>query len=79
MKYCILFILMGGGNNNLDTTLKSEFKSVRSSNVQNSTKQNAYMMLRNKCTTCHTTKKRLYIFTWDNVDSLSKVINKKVL
>lgn len=41
-------------------------------------KTNAFTVLKNRCNTCHATKRKLYIFTWDNMDSLRNEINNQV-
>lgn len=38
----------------------------------------AFTVLRQKCNTCHATKRRASIFTYENMDSLSKLIYSQV-
>ena len=45
---------------------------------QNDMKQQAYMVLQDKCNVCHATKKKTDIFTLDNMDSLAPDIHKQV-
>ncbi|ASV28939.1 hypothetical protein [Maribacter cobaltidurans] len=45
---------------------------------QDSFKKNAFNVLEKKCNVCHVSKKRVQNFTLQNMDSLSKEINKQV-
>jgi len=45
---------------------------------KNTTKEEAFKVLQTKCNVCHATKKRVTIFTYENMDSLANEINKQV-
>lgn len=49
-----------------------------SNNTQMSQKEKAFKVLQTKCNVCHATKKKLDIFTYENMDSLATEINKQV-
>ena len=51
----------------------SEYKPV-----QDASREKAFDILRNKCNTCHVTKKRAEIFTKLNMDSLAPAIFEQV-
>lgn len=76
MKYSILIILTILFSTAPNTIKKPEF--MRINRQQTSLKQKAFTVLRNKCNTCHATKKRAEIFTISNMDSLSIDINNQV-
>ncbi len=41
-------------------------------------KEKAFEVLKQKCNTCHATRKRVSIFTFENMDSLSTSIKEQV-
>lgn len=45
---------------------------------QETEKEIAFKVLKQKCNTCHAARKRVSIFTFKNMDSLSKSINEQV-
>lgn len=52
------------------------YKNVMSQ--QETLKEKAFKVLKQKCNNCHATRKRVFIFTFKNMDSLSKSINEQV-
>lgn len=52
--------------------------SLKSNHFQHPVKTNAFAILRQKCNSCHASKKRTLIFTLENMDSLSKQIEEQV-
>lgn len=52
--------------------------STQSATHQNAVKTDAFTVLRQKCNTCHAVKRRVSIFTFENMDSLSNAINQQV-
>lgn len=45
---------------------------------QQASKSGAFKVLQIKCNSCHATKKRTDVFTWENMDSLATDIWKQV-
>lgn len=57
---------------------KGIFYGVDTSSKQNSVQKDAFEVLQNKCNVCHATKKRVDIFTYQNMDSLAEQIHQQV-
>lgn len=76
MKYIILFLLTGLISSLSNNTTNQDFKII--DEQQESLKQRAFIVLKNKCNTCHATKRRVEIFTISNMDSLKIKINNQV-
>lgn len=76
MKYLIFFVLAS-----LVSSLSTNLTKLELQNIdeqQTSLKQKAFIVLKNKCNTCHATKRRVDIFTISNMDSLKFEINNQV-
>jgi predicted GIY-YIG superfamily endonuclease len=75
MKQVVLIGLILGANWNGNI---SYLISIQSVTHQNAVKTEAYTVLRQKCNTCHAVKRKVSIFTYENMDSLSNAINQQV-
>jgi len=73
MRYCFIIFIMGGLWNGIP-----EKNSYQTLPQQSSGKEKAFSVLQTKCNVCHATKKRLTIFTFENMDSLANDINQQV-
>ena len=62
----------------LDKNDAQDLKKNTTQTEQTSTKQKAFIVLRNNCNTCHATKRQLQLFTLYNMDSLRLEINTQV-
>ncbi|WP_396638267.1 hypothetical protein [Maribacter sp. R77961] len=73
MKYYILSLFVLSA---LEIEPKAyEYDPVEQETIQ---KGKAFEVLQTKCNVCHATKKRVDIFTFENMDSLAYEINKQV-
>ncbi len=61
-----------------DTLEHSDFFKIVMQMQQNTVKERAFIVLRDKCNSCHATKTRLIIFTLGTMDSLHLDINTQV-
>lgn len=46
--------------------------------LQEPVKEMAFEVLNQRCNTCHATRKRVSVFTFENMDSMSALINEQV-
>jgi len=80
MKYLVLALfIINFGLSALITSYYSESKERHETySSQESIKNQAFIVLRDKCNVCHATKKKTDVFTLENMDSLAAPIHKQV-
>jgi biotin synthase-like enzyme len=73
LSWSLALLLVGGFSiDTRNTDVNSNFE------LQQTIKLKAYNVLKSKCNFCHVKKRDRIIFTFDNMDSLSKVIEFQV-
>ncbi len=73
MKYILIFLI---GMYSL--IWNKEFYTSKGFSEQERVKNQAFKVLQTKCNLCHSTKKRVDVFTFQNMDSLATDINQQV-
>ena len=54
------------------------YTTLQTATYQNDVKTDAFAVLRQKCNTCHALKRKVSVFSYENMDSLSNAINEQV-
>jgi uncharacterized membrane protein len=75
MKQLLLVGLLLMAHQSSEIAYSTTFADIT---YQNDVKTDAFAVLRLKCNTCHALKRKVLVFTYENMDSLSNAINEQV-
>lgn len=78
MNYYAGILLLSLISTHTSLQIKTETTFIEIGPQQNSLKTKAFNILKNKCNICHATKRRIQLFTLNNMDSLKAEINTQV-